>query len=171
MLKVLESYAKDIGRGVARIDCDSMSALGASTGDVIEIKGKRRTVAGCLPLHPSDEGKGIIKIDHLVRNNSGTCIGDAVSIRRIKGTPVKEIVVVLLKGKPFIDVRHLADAWEGMAVAEGDKVMVPYFFKSKTFQVVRCKPPAYAAIVARETLIRIARDDERVANRLWFRPP
>ena len=33
-----------------------------STGDVIEIKGKRRTVAKCLPLYPSDEGKGIIRI-------------------------------------------------------------------------------------------------------------
>ena len=37
--------------------------LNASTGDVIEIKGKRRTVAKCLPLYPSDEGKGIIRID------------------------------------------------------------------------------------------------------------
>jgi len=34
-------------------------------GDVIELKGKRRTVAKCLPLYPSDEGKGIIRIDGL----------------------------------------------------------------------------------------------------------
>ncbi|MFB5648998.1 MAG: hypothetical protein ACE5RM_05905, partial [Candidatus Nitrosomaritimum aestuariumsis] len=43
-LKVLEAYTRDVGRGVARIDYDSMDTLGASTGDVIEIKGKRRTV-------------------------------------------------------------------------------------------------------------------------------
>jgi len=36
----------------ARIDYDSMDSLSASTGDVIEIKGKRRTVAKCLPLYP-----------------------------------------------------------------------------------------------------------------------
>ena len=70
-LKVLEAYTRDVGRGVARIDYDSMDNLGASTGDVIEIKGKRRTVAKCLPLYPSDEGKGIIRIDGLGRNNSG----------------------------------------------------------------------------------------------------
>ena len=42
-LKVLEAYTRDVGRGVARIDYDSMDNLSASTGDVIEIKGKRRT--------------------------------------------------------------------------------------------------------------------------------
>jgi len=64
-LKVLEAYTRDVGRGVARIDYDSMDTLNASTGDVIEIKGKRRTVAKCLPLYPSDEGKGIIRIDNV----------------------------------------------------------------------------------------------------------
>jgi transitional endoplasmic reticulum ATPase len=83
-LKVLEAYTRDVGRGVARIDYDSMDTLGASTGDVIEIKGKRRTVAKCLPLYPSDEGKGIIRIDGLGRNNSGIAIGDTISVRKIK---------------------------------------------------------------------------------------
>jgi len=33
-LKVLEAYTRDVGRGVARIDYDSMDTLNASTGDV-----------------------------------------------------------------------------------------------------------------------------------------
>ena len=76
-LKILEAYSRDVGRGIARIDYDSMDLLNASTGDVIEIRGgvksksTRRTVAKCLPLYPSDEGKGIIRIDGLVRNNAG----------------------------------------------------------------------------------------------------
>ena len=48
-LKILEAYTRDVGRGVARIDYESMDTLSASTGDVIEIRGKRRTVAKCLP--------------------------------------------------------------------------------------------------------------------------
>src|ERR671930_558834 len=83
-LKVLEAYTRDVGRGVARIDYDSMDSLSASTGDVIEIRGKRRTVAKCLPLYPSDEGKGIIRVDGLVRNNAGVAIGDTVVVRKIK---------------------------------------------------------------------------------------
>jgi hypothetical protein len=49
-------------------------SLNASTGDVIEIRGKRKTVAKCLPLYPSDEGKGIIRVDGLVRNNAGVAV-------------------------------------------------------------------------------------------------
>ena len=80
-LKVLEAYTRDVGRGVARIDYDSMDSLTASTGDVIEIRGKRRTVAKCLPLYPSDEGKGIVRVDGLVRNNAGVAIGDTVIVK------------------------------------------------------------------------------------------
>ena len=40
-LKALEAYTRDVGRGTARIDYESMDSLGATTGDIIEIKGKR----------------------------------------------------------------------------------------------------------------------------------
>ena len=109
-LKVLEAYTRDVGRGVARIDYDSMDTLNASTGDVIEIKGKRRTVAKCLPLYPSDEGKGIIRIDGLGRNNSGIAIGDTISVRKIKAVAAEKVVVAPLEAIPPIDERYLADA-------------------------------------------------------------
>ena len=92
-LKVLEAYTRDVGRGVARIDYDSMDTLNASTGDVIELKGKRRTVAKCLPLYPSDEGKGIIRIDGLGRNNSGIAICDAITVKRSKPSKQKKLLL------------------------------------------------------------------------------
>ena len=83
--KVLEAYTRDVGRGVCRIDYESMDSLTASTGDIIEVKSsKRRTVAKCLPLYPSDEGKGIIRIDGVLRNNAGVAIGDTVEITKVK---------------------------------------------------------------------------------------
>src|SRR5947208_16711322 len=91
-LKVLEAYTRDVGRGVARIDYDSMDSLSASTGDVIEIRGKRRTVAKCLPLYPSDEGKGIISVDGLVRNNAGVAIEDSVALSKIKSVPDVKVI-------------------------------------------------------------------------------
>ena len=89
-LKVLEAYTRDVGRGVARIDYDSMDTLNASTGDVIEIKGKRRTVAKCLPLYPSDEGKGIIRIDGLGRNNSGIELEIQFQLEKLKQLQLKK---------------------------------------------------------------------------------
>jgi transitional endoplasmic reticulum ATPase len=66
-LKVFEAYARDVGRGIARIDYDTMASLGVAAGDILEIKGNRRTVAKCLPLYPSDERKNSIRIDGLMR--------------------------------------------------------------------------------------------------------
>ena len=159
-LKVLEAYTRDVGRGVARIDYDSMDTLNASTGDVIEIKGKRRTVAKCLPLYPSDEGKGIIRIDGLGRNNSGIAIGDTISVRKIKALAAEKVVVAPLEAIPPIDERYLADALESVPLIKGDNVMVPYFGGRLTFQVIGVTPAADAVLVTQKTVFHIAEKGE-----------
>ncbi|MEM3077832.1 MAG: CDC48 family AAA ATPase [Candidatus Nitrosotenuis sp.] len=159
-LKVLEAYTRDVGRGVARIDYDSMDTLNASTGDVIEIKGKRRTVAKCLPLYPSDEGKGIIRIDGLGRNNAGIAIGDTISVRKIKAVAAEKVVVAPLEAIPPIDERYLADALESVPLIKGDNVMVPYFGGRLTFQVIGVTPAADAVLVTQKTVFHIAEKGE-----------
>ncbi len=159
-LKVLEAYTRDVGRGVARIDYDSMDTLNASTGDVIEIKGKRRTVAKCLPLYPSDEGKGIIRIDGLGRNNSGIAIGDTISVRKIKAVAAEKVVVAPLEAIPPIDERYLADALESVPLIKGDNVMVPYFGGRLTFQVIGVTPNADAVLITQKTVFHIAEKGE-----------
>ena len=159
-LKVLEAYTRDVGRGVARIDYDCMDNLNASTGDVIELKGKRRTVAKCLPLYPSDEGKGIIRIDGLGRNNSGIAIGDAITVKKIKAVPAEKVVVAPLEAIPPIDERYLADALESVPLIKGDNVMVPYFGGRLTFQVIGVTPAADAVLVTQKTVFHIAEKGE-----------
>ncbi|MEM2760310.1 MAG: CDC48 family AAA ATPase, partial [Nitrososphaerales archaeon] len=159
-LKVLEAYTRDVGRGVARIDYDSMDTLSASTGDVVEIRGKRRTVAKCLPLYPSDEGKGIIRIDGLVRNNSGVAIGDTVIVKKIKAVPAEKVIVAPLEAIPPIDERYLADALESVPLIKGDNVMVPYFGGRLTFQVIGVNPAADAVLVNQKTIFHIAEKGE-----------
>ncbi|MFL6315257.1 MAG: CDC48 family AAA ATPase [Nitrososphaeraceae archaeon] len=168
-LKVLEAYTRDVGRGVARIDYDSMDSLSASTGDVIEIRGKRRTVAKCLPLYPSDEGKGIIRIDGLVRNNAGVAIGDTVVVRKIKAVPAEKVIVAPLEAIPPIDERYLADALESVPLIKGDNVMVPYFGGRLTFQVIGVTSPsgatsADAVLATQKTIFHIIDRDEALGK-------
>ena len=155
-LKILEAYTRDVGRGVARIDYDSMDSLNASTGDVVEIGGKRRTIAKCLPLYPSDEGKGIIRVDGLVRNNAGVAIGDTVVVRKIKAVPAEKVIVAPLEAIPPIDERYLADALESVPLIKGDNVMVPYFGGRLTFQVIGVTPAADPVLVTQKTTFHIA---------------
>ena len=44
-LRVLDSRQRDVARGIARIDQRTMQKLGVSSGDVIEILGKKKTSA------------------------------------------------------------------------------------------------------------------------------
>ncbi|HXG06555.1 MAG TPA: AAA family ATPase, partial [Nitrososphaera sp.] len=162
-LKVLESYTRDVGRGVARIDYDSMDSLNLKTGDIIEIKGKRRTVAKILPLYPSDEGKGIIRVDGLVRNNAGIAIGDAVTIKGVKVIQAAKVMVAPLEQIPPIDERYLADALEGVPILKGDNVMVPYFGGRLTFQISGITPsvgPDGGAIITSKTVFSIVEANE-----------
>src|SRR5215218_1848594 len=163
--KVLEAYTRDVGRGVARIDYDSMDSLSVSTGDVIEIGGKRRTVAKCLPLYPSDEDKGIIRIDGLVRNNAGVAIGDAVVVRKIKAVPAEKVIVAPLEAIPPIDERYLADALESVPLIKGDNVMVPYFGGRLTFQVLGARSSQAnnidaPVVITQKTIFHIAEKGE-----------
>ncbi len=159
-LKVLEAYTRDVGRGVARLDYAAMGTLTASTGDVIEVKGKRRTVAKCLPLYPSDEGRGILRIDGVIRNNAGVAIGDTVIAKKVRAPPAEKVVVAPLDAVPPIDERYLADALDSVPVTKGDNVIVPYFGGRLTFQVTGVSPVAEAALITQRTVFVISEKRE-----------
>ncbi len=137
-----------------------MESLGVSTGDILEIKGKRRSVAKCLPLYPSDEGKGIIRIDGLGRNNIGVAIGDTSTVSKIKTVIADKILVAPLDSIPPLDERYIADSLEGVPLIKGDNVMVPYFGGRLTFQVIGVTPAADAVLVTSKTLFHVAEKGE-----------
>ncbi len=139
-LKIEDGYTRDIGKGIMRIDYDSMDSIKARTGDVIEIKGARKTLAVCLPVYPSDDGKGILRTDNLVQHNARTSRGDNVTIRKTTKVITKYVTVSPLEPIPPGTERYLKDALDGVPVIKGDKIAVPYFGKSLLFQVVKATP-------------------------------
>ncbi|MFX1280556.1 MAG: CDC48 family AAA ATPase [Promethearchaeota archaeon] len=95
------------GRSLCYIDQDEMSKLGLHTGDIIEIRGKKKTT-GIAVSSPSDRGKRIIRLDGLQRLNAGATIGEFVSIKSTDVYPAVEIV--LTPTRPNIDLKRQADA-------------------------------------------------------------
>ena len=86
-LRVLAAYARDVGRGVVRIDGSSMDVLGVAEGDVVESIGKKDGAdARCYRLLPSDEDQGIVRIDPALRKMIGVAIDNTVTIRKITDT-------------------------------------------------------------------------------------
>lgn len=157
-LRVWEAYTRDVGRGVARIGFSSMDALGASTDDILEIRGKHRSVAKCLTLYTGDDVKNnnVIKLDGLVRGNVGVDVGDSVSVRKIRAMPAENVIVTSVEGAPPIDERYLTDALEGIPLIQDDYIATPHFDGRLTFKVLRVTPASDASIVTKKTKFQIA---------------
>jgi len=101
------------GRSLCYIDQDIMFELGLNTGDIIEIRGKKKTT-GIAVSSGSDSGKGIIRLDGLQRLNAGATIGEYVTVHLADVYPAVE--VVLTPTRPNIDLKRQAEAIKGKLI-------------------------------------------------------
>ena len=156
-LKVLEAYTRDVGRGVARIDYDSMDSIGncTTTRDVIEIKGKRKTIANCFPLDPSDEGKGIIRVDKLTRHNAKIRIGQYVQVKRIVLKYAESVKVSSSKKvRPNSEQYDYAqDDLKDRSIMMGDKIEISFFDEKLEYQIIRVEPSPAAVMTSKTKII------------------
>ncbi|MCF0226301.1 MAG: CDC48 family AAA ATPase [Methanobrevibacter sp.] len=118
-LKVAESISqRDIGHNIARLDPTVMEEMGLKEKDVIEIVGDRKTGAIVLPSQ-TDIGLGVIRIDGLVRKNSGASIGEEVTIKKAEIIEAKKVVLAPTENSVSVqgDVNSL---FVGKVMSPGD---------------------------------------------------
>ena len=137
---ILEAYTRDVGQNIVRIDKNTMYDLSIDSGDIVEVVGKQRAVAKCLQLYPADEGKKIIRMDGLTRNNCKAEIGISIFIRKINSSDADSVMIAPLEAIPPIDPRYAADALNSIPLIPKQLVMVPYFGGRLTFMVVGTIP-------------------------------
>jgi transitional endoplasmic reticulum ATPase len=91
-LQVANSRPEESGHGLARLPRDVLSKLGVLEGDVIEIVGKRTTVARAILPYPEDEALSVIRLDGLSRINANVATGEFVEIRKVESKPAQRVV-------------------------------------------------------------------------------
>ncbi len=91
-LQVANSRPEESGHGLARLPRDVMSKLGVLEGDVIEIVGKRTTVARAILPYPEDEALSVVRLDGLSRINANVATGEFVEIRKVESKPAQRVV-------------------------------------------------------------------------------
>ena len=166
-LRVAEARARDVGRGIARIDPAVMSQLGISTGDVIEIIGKRKTVAICWPGYPEDYGKGIIRVDGYIRRNAGVGIDDKVTIKLATVKNAEKVVLAPTEPLRLVGAEdYIRQLLEGRAVTKGDYVPVGIMGRTIDFIVTSIHPPVDAVIVGPETQILLSEKVEKAPREI-----
>jgi transitional endoplasmic reticulum ATPase len=167
---------KDAGRGLAAVDRSSMEELGLENGDYVVIEGKEggRAVARVWPGYPEDEGKGVVRIDGRLRQESDVGIDDKVSIEKADVSPARAVTVALPQNLRIRgDIGPLVrDKLSGQAVTEGQTIPFPLSFgpvSSGQGQAVPLKiaetDPSGPVFVTDSTDIRISeRPAEQIAS-------
>jgi transitional endoplasmic reticulum ATPase len=167
-LRVGEAKPKDVGRGIARIDPRDLERLGAQVGDVIQIKGKRETVAKIMPAYPEDRGKSLIQMDGLLRGNAQVSLDEKVNVQKTSCLPADKIVLSPLTLTRLIsrerDARYIGTLLDGLALVEGDTIRANLFgTRSQDFMVVGAVPKG-AVLVHSRTRIEVAEKGEARAR-------
>jgi len=155
-LRVAEAKPKDSGRKRVRVDVEVMKQLGLDAGDVVEIEGKRKTVAMVWPALPEDAGLDVIRMDGLLRKNAGVNIGDRVVIRK---AVVKSATKVKLAPLVYMSVdegfkKYVKKRLVGMPVMEGDIVVVQVIGQGVQLQVIDTKPRG-TVIIGENTIVDV----------------
>ncbi|TMI72575.1 CDC48 family AAA ATPase [Candidatus Bathyarchaeota archaeon] len=155
-LRVADALQRDVGRGIARIDPKVVQELGLTSGDVVQIIGKRKTNALCWPAHEQDYGKGIVRIDGYLRNNAGVSIDDKVTIRKIDAKIAERLTLAPTEPLRIVGgEEYLSQLLEGRVLSRGDYVPINIMGRTVNLVVTNTSPPAEAVIVTEGTEVLV----------------
>ena len=155
-LRVADAYQRDVGRGIARVDPKVVDELGLTSGDVIQIIGKKKTTALSWPGYESDFGKGTIRIDGYLRNNAGVSIDDKVTIRKIEAKIAQRLTLAPTEPLRIVGgEEYLSQILEGRVLARGDYVPINVMGRKIDLVVTQTTPTAEAVIVTDQTKVTV----------------
>ena len=157
-LRVLESKARDANRPVVRIDPEVMERAGIMVGDVVEIVGRRRTAAKVWNGLPEDRGKGVIRMNSILRKNADVALNETVRVRRVEPKPAAFVKLAPVSMTIAVDanfLQYIKQRLREYVVVEGDMLQIHVLSQPLTFQVIQTKPSNAIVIINDDTQIQI----------------
>ena len=142
-LRVEEPDPSHVGRNIITLDRETKEGLGVTSGDIVEIQGIHKTAAVIWPARQEDEGKGIIRMDNLIRRNAGIGLGEKVIIKKAEYAEAKRVILA-----PTQEVRIIASGYDrilkknfiGRPLHKGDRVLISVFGSGFIYQVIDTNP-------------------------------
>lgn len=158
-LKVAEAESKDVGRGLARIDPEDLERLDARVGDIVEIQGKKTTVAKAMPAFKEGRGQGLIQIDGLIRSNAATGLGERLSVRKVIPRKAARIVLTPIGGRSALsrerDMAYVEKLLDGLPLVAGDRIRAALFGARFQDFTVDSSMPKGVVVIQPETIIQV----------------
>ncbi len=158
-LRVAEAFPKDVGRGIVRLDPADIERLAAAIGDIVEVVGKRKTVARVMPAYVAERGKGIVQIDGVTRGNAQAGLDERVQVRKAAHQVARSVTLKPLAPNKLAprgqEGNYYARLLEGIPLLAGDRVRVSLFGNRSIDFSVSETSPKDVVLVSGATTIRI----------------
>jgi transitional endoplasmic reticulum ATPase len=147
-LRVAKAIPSDVGHGRARISGEN--DLDLKPGDIIEIKGDKKTTAAIYwRSRPEDTKMDIIRVDGIIRKNAGVSLGDRVTVSKVDAKICTKLILSpVMANKQKV---KFGPGIEGFArrglnkrpVVAGDRIFIPgmtLFAEALPFAVLQTTP-------------------------------
>lgn len=159
ILRVAESKGKDVGRGIARMDPAKLEEMGLEVGDIIQVGGRRKTVAKAMPTYPEDRDKGLVQIDGLLRSNAQASLDEKASVEKTGWHAAQKLVLsARTLGRPLgrdRNGKYIGTLLDGLPLVEGDTIRANLIgTRSQDFSVVSTVPKG-PVVIGSETKIEM----------------
>ncbi len=172
-LRVSEASIRDVGRGIARIDPEDMKKISTEIGDIIEIHGKKITVAKVMPTFIEDRKNGIIKIDGITRNNAQAGLDEVVGIEKSKDVKIAERIVLSpvtsIGGE--IPSKYIGKLLEGLPLVKDDRIRTTFIGNQpREFIVLETRPANIPVLIDLNTVINLkdTKTKEKVGVKITY---
>ncbi|MHA1525911.1 MAG: CDC48 family AAA ATPase [Promethearchaeota archaeon] len=156
-LRVKDAFKEDAGRGIVRIDPETIQKLNLRTGDVLEVSHplvNKRSAALLYPGKMEDRGTGIIRIDPSLRRNLGASLDDIVEIRKIEAALANKVTFAGLEESVVVRTpQQLARQLENRVLTKGDILSFYSMGRRVDLIVIDYSPQAEAVRIHLETKI------------------
>jgi transitional endoplasmic reticulum ATPase len=151
-LKVAETNPKFVGRGMALVDPKVMDEMDLSTGDVIEVAGKKKSYVLLWSSQRDDHGKKLIRIDGYTRNNIGVGIDDTVSVSKVNVKKAEQVILAPTEELNIVGLEdYLPELLEGRVVTRGDIIPLNIMGRRIGFAVTGTSPADTASLIDNNT--------------------
>lgn len=156
-LAVKEAPKIDVGRSIVRLSSVAMEKLGAQSGSIVSVKGKKEGVGIAWRGMQEDEGKEIIRMDGILRSNAGVGLDEDVGVSIIEAKLAKKITLAptqaIQYGSGFVEYVH--ERLLNKPVMKDNKVLVDVMGTPLTFIITNATPGG-VVVINEETNLSIS---------------
>jgi len=157
-LRVQDARTRDVGHARARIDNLILQKLKITTGDFVDIHGKKMTVAIACSADAEDQDNDIVRIDGLIRRNAGAALNDHVTVKKAAVKDAKTIQLAPTDVRLTLDeefVSFVKKRFTGTPFIKGDMTMLSIFGQAVPL-IVTSTDPQGAVKMNEKTFVAIS---------------